>query len=89
MIQWLHFAAAPTFAAMAITTGALDGSAPNALCSAVGGSALGGMAPMYLLMALFHLTPWLKLILRRGCAVTLFGRLDRSGDVVRTMEQKS
>jgi hypothetical protein len=27
---------------------------------------LSGMAPMYLLMALFHLTPWLKLIARRN-----------------------
>ena len=62
---WLHLAAAPTFAVMALSTVILDGGPPNALCVAAGGSALNTMAPMYLLMAVFHLTPWLKLISRR------------------------
>jgi hypothetical protein len=36
------------------------------LCSAMpGGSLLGGMIPMYLLMSIFHAAPWLKLISRR------------------------
>ena len=56
----LYLAAAPTFATMALLTGAL-GSA-DALCSTAGASPLGGMVPMYLLMSTFHLAPWMKLI---------------------------
>ena len=63
--KWLHLAAAPTFVVMALVTAASDGSAPVALCSGAGGFTLGGMAPMYLLMALFHVTPWLKVMSRR------------------------
>lgn len=59
----LSFAAAPTFAAMALLS-ALPGSGPlEALCS--GGhdaSPLTGMAAMYMLMSAFHLAPWLRLI---------------------------
>ncbi|MBR0827906.1 hypothetical protein JQ596_20445 [Bradyrhizobium manausense] len=59
--HWLHLAAAPTFAIMAVLTGVFGGSA-DALCSATGASSLGGMVPMYLLMTAFHSAPWLKLI---------------------------
>jgi hypothetical protein len=62
--RWLHLAAAPTFAVMALATLVLDSGPPNALCSAAGSFGLNAMAPMYLLMALFHLTPWLKLVVR-------------------------
>ena len=62
LAKWLHFAAAPTFAVMALLTVILDSGLPNALCSAAGHVMPGGMAPMYLLMAAFHLVPWLKLI---------------------------
>jgi hypothetical protein len=62
LVRWLGLAAAPTFAVMALSTVILDRNLPDALCSVAGGSALNGMAPMYLLMALFHLTPWLKLM---------------------------
>ncbi len=86
MSKWLHLAAAPTFAVMALVTAASDSSAPMALCSAPGGLALGGMAPMYLLMAVFHAAPWLKLIAQRG-GLTPFATLNRSGDI-QTMEQK-
>jgi hypothetical protein len=60
----LYLAAAPTFAIMALLTAVLgDGSAS---CSPAGASALSGMLPMYLLMSVFHLPPWLKLIASRA-----------------------
>ena len=62
--KWLHLAATPTFAVIALSMLVLDGGSPNALCGGAGGVALDGMAPMYLLMAVFHLTPWLKLVVR-------------------------
>src|SRR5690348_1399010 len=65
MAKWLHFAASPTFTAMALLTVVFDTGAPGVLCSAGSGVMLSGMAPMYLLMAAFHLGPWLKLISRR------------------------
>ena len=60
--SWLPLAASPTFALMAIVTVlASDGHAAM-LCSQSGwSSSLTGMAPMYLLMAAFHLPPWLRL----------------------------
>lgn len=58
---WLHLAAAPTFAAMALATAVSGG---DVLCSAMGASPLAGMVPMYLLMSLFHAAPWLRLIAR-------------------------
>lgn len=63
MAGWLHLAAAPTFAAMALAT-AVSGGEADVLCAAMGASALGGMVPMYLLMSLFHAAPWLRLIAR-------------------------
>jgi hypothetical protein len=63
--RWLHLAAAPTFAIMALLTTVHDHSQPNLLCSAGDSFWSGGMAPMYFLMALFHAAPWLKLISRR------------------------
>src|SRR5882757_3056629 len=63
--DWLHLAAAPTFAIMALLTGVLGGGSPDALCSIVSASPLSGMAPMYWLMSAFHLAPWLKLIAGR------------------------
>ena len=63
---WLALAAAPSFAMMALVMGVLGESEPDILCSAMhGGSMLGGMIPMYLLMSVFHSSPWLKLISRR------------------------
>ena len=67
--DWLCFAAAPTFAIMALLTGLFDGSQANMLCSAGQAiSPLDGMAAMYLLMSAFHLAPWLRLVSgrRRG-----------------------
>ena len=65
MANWLRLAAAPTFTIMALLTVVLDDRVPNALCLATGGLPLGGMAPMYALMAVFHSAPWLNLISRR------------------------
>ena len=64
LAKWLGLAASPTFAAMALLTSL--GSAPMAaLCSAAS-FPLGGMVPMYLLMSVFHATPWLRLIAGRS-----------------------
>jgi hypothetical protein len=63
--EWLSFAAAPTFTIMALLTVVLDNSPPNAFCTAADSFWPVGMAPMYLLMAGFHLVPWLRLISRR------------------------
>ena len=63
--DFLHLAAAPTFAIMALLTGVLGGGAPDALCSIASASPLSVMVPMYLLMSAFHSAPWLKLISSR------------------------
>jgi hypothetical protein len=57
--ELLGFAAAPTFAVMALVTVAVG--APYVLCS-LDASPLSGMVPMYLLMTAFHSAPWLNLI---------------------------
>jgi hypothetical protein len=64
--RWLAVAASPTFAIMALVS-ATD-APPLAFCAA-GSNVLpvDGMTAMYLLMALFHLPPWLRLA-RRGPA---------------------
>jgi hypothetical protein len=65
--RFLSLAAAPTFAIMALLTGAFDVGAPDMLCSATHhASPLSGMVVMYLLMSAFHSAPWLNLVLRAG-----------------------
>ena len=66
---WLALAASPTFAVAAWTTA--NHASSIALCSS-GSSILpiDGMTAMYLLMSLFHLSPWLKLASGRPCART-------------------
>jgi hypothetical protein len=62
--DWLHLAAAPTFAVMALLT-VVGGGASDILCAAgQGASPLTGMVTMYLLMSGFHLAPWLRLMSR-------------------------
>ncbi|TGV60739.1 hypothetical protein EN792_075220, partial [Mesorhizobium sp. M00.F.Ca.ET.149.01.1.1] len=63
LADWLCLAAAPTFATMALVTAAYGGH--DMTCMS-GASVLGGMVPMYLLMAAFHLAPWLRLVARQG-----------------------
>jgi hypothetical protein len=64
--DFLCFAAAPTFAMMALLTGVLGGGEPDILCSAVhDASPVSGMVPMYLLMSAFHSAPWMRLIYKR------------------------
>lgn len=60
--EWLRLAAAPTFAIMALVTIAFGGSPPMLCAAGVDTSQMRGMVPMYLLMSLFHLTPWLRLL---------------------------
>ena len=64
---WLSLAASPTFALMAGIPAI--GSPSMAMCSATPAwGAFNDMALMYLLMSLFHLTPWLRLVSRRFAA---------------------
>ena len=58
----LSFAAAPTFAIMALLISVFGGGPTDGLCSAVHALPFGGMVPMYVLMSAFHLRPWLKLL---------------------------
>ena len=60
--NWLHLAAAPTFALMALLGAMVDGDAHRTTCLGVAeASPLSSMSFMYLLMSAFHATPWLKL----------------------------
>lgn len=58
---WLALAAAPTFAVMAWV---VSGGATMICSSDASALSMDGMAWMYLLMSLFHLPPWLKLVPR-------------------------
>jgi hypothetical protein len=60
--SFLSLAAAPTFVVMALWLAVTRGPA-EMMCSS-GGSALSlnGMAAMYALMSVFHVSPWLTLL---------------------------
>jgi hypothetical protein len=59
----LRFAAAPTFALMALLNAMARDGRSDVICSAMPtGAPLGDMTVMYLLMCAFHLVPWLKRI---------------------------
>ncbi|MDH7973346.1 hypothetical protein QH494_14245 [Sphingomonas sp. AR_OL41] len=59
---WLGIAASPVFAIMALLTARYGNGPADLLCSALTGWPLGGMAPMYALMSLFHSAPWIELL---------------------------
>lgn len=62
----LALAAAPIFGSMALLTRTLGDDRVAALCTQAGlPSPLSGMTFMYLLMAVFHLPPWLRVIASR------------------------
>ena|SRR5215813_15498064 len=63
---WLHLAAAPTFAVMALLTQMLGGPADMLCAGGDGALSLTGMVPMYALMSAFHAAPWLRLISGRS-----------------------
>lgn len=57
---WLGFVAAPTFALMACLS--VIGAPGAAICSATAFLLpVNDMAVMYLLMSIFHLSPWIRL----------------------------
>jgi hypothetical protein len=61
----LSLAAAPTFVAMALWS-AVAGGSVDMMCSSGGSTlSLNGMAVMYALMGVFHLTPWVMLLSNR------------------------
>ncbi len=63
---WLALAASPTYALMACI--AANDATPFALCAS--GTSLHRMTAMYILMSIFHLSPWLKLAPARPWART-------------------
>lgn len=63
---WLGLAAAPTFLLMAWVTAI--GSVSGVCSIAPSWAPVSDMALMYLLMGLFHLPPWLRLVSRRFAA---------------------
>jgi hypothetical protein len=62
--SWLGLAASPTFAAMAWIS--VNDMQAMICASGPGVLPIGGMVFMYLLMSLFHLSPWLKLASARS-----------------------
>lgn len=61
---WIGLAATPTFALMAWISA--SGSQDIMMCSGASTfAAVNSMAVMYVLMSLFHLSPWMKLFAAR------------------------
>jgi hypothetical protein len=62
--DWLSLAASPTFALMAFATRLFGADAPAMICSMSHAASMGGMVPMYVLISVFHASPWLRLAAR-------------------------
>lgn len=62
----IAYGAAPVFAAMAVVTAIGEDEAMAAICATGPVPFLSGMVTMYLLMAVFHLGPWLGLLRAKG-----------------------
>jgi len=61
----LCLAPTPTFALLGLLCAAQEGNLERLVCSAgYGSSPLTGMVSMYLLMSVFHSTPWIRMITR-------------------------
>lgn len=58
----IAYGAAPVFAAMAVVTAIGEDEAMAAICATGPVPSFSGMVTMYLLMAVFHLGPWLGLL---------------------------
>ena len=62
--RWLSLAVAPSFALLALLN--QNHAGMPTLCAALQDrSPLSGMVPMYVLMSVVHVTPWLRLFSRR------------------------
>ena len=64
--RWLHLAAAPTFAVMALSTLVLDSGPPNAFCAGAGGSGSQRNGADVSPDGALSSAPWLKLMSRRS-----------------------
>ena len=60
--DWLHLAATPTFALMALLTSVGSDGQPMTCLGMTGSSALDSMGLMYLLMSISHAAPWVRLL---------------------------
>ena len=61
----LCYAATPVCLTLALLTACFD-DGPQSVCRSMGGgSVLSGMATMYVVMAVLHAGPWLRLLTKR------------------------
>lgn len=65
LLDWLHLAATPTFALLALLT-TVSGSDPTTCMGMAGSLPLESMGFMYLLMGVFHAAPWVRLLPAAG-----------------------
>jgi len=62
----LSYAAAPVCLALALATAYFETGMGSACGAMASGSPVGGMATMYMVMAIFHSGPWLRLLSKGG-----------------------
>lgn len=77
--SWLCLAATPIFAVMAVLTTVFEG--PNMFDMGHDRIAtFGGMTVMYILMSVFHATPWLNLLANKGSTAALTAEVQKRND---------